>query len=356
MDYFEHDSSTGKAILEVLNETSPWRRPIWLMRQAGRYLPEYRELRASAGSFLDLCYAPELAAEVTLQPLRRFDLDAAIIFADILLLPQALGCELAFKENEGPKLSPVRNLSDFNRLKDQGAVARLEPVYETVSRVKEALPAHVGLIGFCGAPWTVATYVVEGGTSADRKNTKLAAFAGADWFEALIGMLVETSIDYLSAQIEAGAEVVQVFDTWAGDLSDDLRDRYCFAPIAKIAAGVRSRHPGVPVIGFARGIGVGHLEFARQCGLDAVGVEWSVPLDWINSTLQEETVMQGNLDPLCLVAGGEGLAQGVQRICNTVRYDRHIMNLGHGIRQDTPPEHVAELVKHVRNADRERGG
>lgn len=355
MDYFEHGADSGKALLEVLNRTPPWRRPIWLMRQAGRYLPEYRELRASAGSFLDLCYSPKLAAEVTLQPLRRFDLDAAIIFADILLLPQALGSDLTFKENEGPKLSPIRCSDDFRRLAPKGAVESLGSIYETVERVHQALPGHVSLIGFCGAPWTVATYMVEGGTSPDRKNTKLAAYGDEGWFNGLIDLLVETSIGYLCAQIEAGAEAVQVFDTWAGDLPDDLLEKYCFGPVARIAAGVRDKHPGVPIIGFARGIGVGHLEFARQCELNAVGVEWSVPLKWISDELQEVTAVQGNIDPLCLVGGGAALERGVRRICDMVQYDRHIMNLGHGIRPDTPPEHVAELVQCVREADLGRG-
>ena len=356
MDFFDHGSAGGKALIDVLTGNEPWRRPIWLMRQAGRYLPEYRQVRAQAGSFLDLCYAPELAAEVTLQPLRRFDLDAAIIFADILLIPQALGVDLAFKENEGPKLAVVRDGSGVRQLKLDGAVDKLGVVFEALQRVRSELPAHVGLIGFCGAPWTVATYIVEGGTSPDRRNTKLAAFSNDGWFDDLIDMLVDSSVEYLCRQIDAGAEAVQIFDTWAGDLPDGLREKYCFEPISRIVAGVKAVHPAVPVIGFARGVGAAHLAFAKATGVDAVGVEWSAPLDWISGELAPVVPVQGNLDPFCLIAGGDALREGVTRITSAVRPGRHIMNLGHGIRPETPPEHVAELVDLVREQDQERAG
>ncbi len=350
-DFFDHGQSSGKALLDVLNGNTPWRRPIWLMRQAGRYLPEYRELRAAAGSFLDLCYSPDMASEVTLQPLRRFDLDAAILFADILLLPQALGCDLTFKENEGPKLSPVRCMDDVSRLCVEGAVGKLQPIYDTVAKVSAQLPGHVGFIGFCGAPWTVATYMIEGGTSSDRMNARLAAYAGDVWFDDLIELLVQTSIDYLCAQIDAGVEAVQIFDTWAIDLPDHLRSKYCFEPIDRIARGVKRHSQKVPVIGFARGIGAAHLQLVQQCRIDAVGIEWSVPLAWAANELQAENVVQGNLDPLCLVAGGDALEHAVRQITETLRYERHIMNLGHGIRPDTPPDNVARLVNIVRQAD-----
>ncbi len=352
--YFDHGQASGKALLEVLQGKVPWRRPIWLMRQAGRYLPEYRELRSNAGSFLDLCFSPELAAEATLQPLRRFDLDAAILFADILLLPQMLGCDLTFKENEGPRLSPVRCRKDLIKLSATGAVEKLQPVYDTVAKVSSQLPQHVGFIGFCGAPWTVATYMIEGGTSVDRERARLAAYAGSRWFDELIELLVDTSTDYLCAQISAGVDVVQIFDTWAGDLPDGLREKYCFGPIDRISKGVKQQFKDVPVIGFARGIGVAQLDFAKQCQLDAVGIDLSVPLLWAANELQGKTVVQGNLDPLCLVAGGDALADGVRQITGTVRYDRHIMNLGHGIRPETPPENVGLLVDLVRQADEVR--
>ena len=352
MDFFEHRSAGGKALLEVLKNEDPWRRPIWLMRQAGRYLPEYRKVRAEAGSFLDLCYAPELAAEVTLQPLRRFDLDAAIIFADILLIPQALGVDLAFKENEGPKLSVVRNAADVKALKLAGAIKKLSPVYEALRIVREALPGHIGLIGFCGAPWTVATYMVEGGTSPDRRNTKYAAYSSDGWFDDLIDLLVDSSIEYLCAQVDAGAEVVQIFDTWAGDLPDGLREKYSFEPIARISAGLKAVHREVPVIGFARGVGAAQVAFAKATGVDAVGIEWAMPVDWVKSDLLPVVPVQGNLDPFCLIAGGDAMRRGVEQITGTLDQGRHIMNLGHGIRPETPPEHVSELVELVRAADK----
>lgn len=345
------DMPSGKPLLDVLNGIEPSRRPIWLMRQAGRYLPEYRKVREQAGSFLSLCYTPELACEVTLQPLRRFDLDAAILFADILLIPQALGAGLEFKVNEGPVLTPVRCSDDVAGLKCNGAMDHLAPVFETVSLIKRSLDGHIALIGFCGAPWTVATYMVEGGTSPDRANTRIAAHQGVAWLDRLIDMLVESSVEYLCHQVEAGAEAVQIFDTWAGDLPDGLREKYCFEPIRRIVDGVRNRVPELPVIGFARGIGREQMTFARVSDVNAVGVEWSASVEWLATDLSKICPVQGNIDPAALIAGGKALESSILSLTRQLEPSRHIMNLGHGIRPDTPIEHVSELVSLTRQAD-----
>lgn len=344
----------GKALLDTLQGRTPEKRPIWLMRQAGRYLPEYREVRSQAGGFLDLCYTPDLACEVTLQPLRRYDLDAAILFADILLIPQAMGCSLSFKENEGPVLGTVRSSGDVASLTSE--IRRLNetlgPVYESVSKIRAGLEPDKTLIGFCGAPWTVATYMIEGGTSAERAIGRLAAFRSEKWLDDLIGKLVEASIEYLHCQIEAGAEVVQIFDTWAGDLSGELLKRLCFEPIAEITAELKRRWPDVPVIGFARGVGVSQVEFARSTGVDAAGIEWPVSTGWARDHLISECVVQGNLDPLAVVAGGEGMKLAARQILADLPIGRHIFNLGHGIRKETAPEHVSELISAIRDFDR----
>jgi uroporphyrinogen decarboxylase len=344
----------GKALLDTLQGRTPEKRPVWLMRQAGRYLPEYREVRAQAGGFLDLCYTPDLACEVTLQPLRRYDLDAAILFADILLIPQAMGCALSFKENEGPVLSAVRTSSDVNALTAEiGKLNEtLSPVYESVSKIRAGLEADKTLIGFCGAPWTVATYMIEGGTSAERSIGRLAAFRSEGWVDDLIAKLVDASIEYLNCQIEAGAEVVQIFDTWAGDLSGELLTRLCFDPIAAITNELKRRWPEVPVIGFARGVGVSQLDFARATGVDAVGIEWPVSTSWARDNLVPECVVQGNLDPLSVVAGGDGMKIAARQILADLPVGRHIFNLGHGIRKETPPEHVSDLISAIREFDR----
>lgn len=340
-----------KALLEVLSARQPWRRPVWFMRQAGRYLPEYQEVRRQAGSFLQLCDAPELAAEVTLQPLRRFDLDAAIVFADILLMPRVLGCDLEFREGEGPVLSRVTSAEDVARLRPEGAVERLGAVYETLKRVKVALSPHVALIGFCGAPWTVASYMIEGGTSPDRSRARRAAYEGVAWFDALMDMLTETACDYLARQIEAGADVVQIFDSWAGDLDDGLRQRYSEAPIRRIVEGLAARGHRVPVIGFARGIGAGHRRFVETTGVAATSVEWSVPVEWMASELVPLVPVQGNLDPMAVAIGGAPLRRAIEHLVGTMPADRHVFNFGHGVRQETPPAHVAEAVDLVRALD-----
>ncbi len=323
------------------------------MRQAGRYLPEYREVRQQAGGFLNLCYSPELACEVTLQPLRRFDLDGAILFADILLIPQAMGCELDFRENEGPVLGKIGSSKDVARLANgiSDLNSTLSPVYDAVSLIKANLEPDKTLIGFCGAPWTVATYMIEGGTSVDRASSRLAAFANEGWLNLLIEKLVLSSIEYLSGQVEAGAEVLQVFDTWSGDLSGELLDRYCFAPISAIRSELKKRYPQVPVIGFARGIGVSQTDFVDACDIDGVSIEWAVSTKWARRNLMERCVVQGNLDPLCLIGGGDGMFKATRLILDDLPMERHIFNLGHGIRKETPPEHVSDLVSFIREFD-----
>ena len=339
-----------QALMEVLRGTPPWRRPVWFMRQAGRYLEEYRAARARAGSFLDLCYNPELAAEVTLQPIRRFDVDAAILFADILLLPQVMGVDLRFAQGEGPILSPVRDEAAAAALRGAEAVEDLSPVYETVRLLRAELPAQVALIGFCGAPWTVATYMVEGGGSKERLRTRMAAMKGEAWLDVLMDKLVEASAAYLARQIKAGAQTVMIFDTWAGDLPDGVREKYVFAPVARIIELLRAAGHDVPVIGFARGIGPAQPAFADATGVAAVGCEANMPVDYMHKVLSPRVVVQGNLDPLAVIAGGEVLQQGVRRLL-VLPKERHIFNLGHGFRPETPVHHVEEMMHLIRAED-----
>lgn len=323
------------------------------MRQAGRYLPEYREVRQTAGGFLNLCYTPDLACEVTLQPLRRYDLDAAILFADILLIPQAMGCDLDFRENEGPVLRKIGSVSDVAQLNSgiDELNKTLSPVYEAVATIKASLDDDKTLIGFCGAPWTVATYMIEGGTSSERATSRLAAFANEEWLNDLIDKLVVSSIEYLSCQVEAGAEVLQIFDTWSGDLSGELLQRYCFEPIAAIRSELKKRYRHVPVIGFARGVGVSQTDFVAASKVDGVSIEWPVNTRWARDNLIKHCVVQGNLDPLSLIGGGDGMLNATRQILHDLPMDRHIFNLGHGIRKETPPEHVSDLVSFIREFD-----
>jgi len=341
-----------KALLEVLTRQAPWRRPVWFMRQAGRYLPEYRDLRRQAGSFLKLCGSPELACEVTLQPLRRYDLDAAIIFADILLVPWAMGADLDFRENEGPVLSRIVGSADVRRMVvEVSGSKRLTPVYEALRRVRAELSEHVALIGFCGAPWTVASYMIEGGVSEERLTARSAALRGEAWFEELMEKLIEVSSYYLIEQVKAGAEVLQIFDSWAGDLDDGLQEKVCIRPIRSILDRLEAAGCRVPVIGFARGLGAGHLRFASETGVAAVGVEAAVPVAWMGRELTAHAAVQGNLDPVLLELGGRPLTEAVERLLEGVPGDRHIFNLGHGVRPGTPPEHVARTVRLVREFD-----
>lgn len=322
--------------------------PIWLMRQAGRYLPEYRATRARAGSMLDLCLSPELAAEVSMQPIRRFALDAAILFSDILVVPHALGQAVAFREGEGPVLEPVRSAADLARLDAAGIGPALSPVYETVQRLARALPADVALIGFAGAPWTVATYMVEGGSSRDFAAVKLWSYRDPEGFGALIDCLVEATIDYLLGQVAAGVEIIQLFDSWAGILPEAAFRRWVVLPTRRIVRSLRARHPALPIIGFPRGAGPLYRDYFRETGVSAVSLDTALPLEFSRDSLQSIGPVQGNLDPLLLVAGGDALREAAGSMVAALGAGPYIVNLGHGIVPQTPPEHVAELVALVR--------
>lgn len=334
------------ALLDVLNRKPAQRRPIWFMRQAGRYLPEYRAVREKAGSFLDLCYNPELAAEVTVQPLRRYDLDAAILFADILVVPHAMGLPVTFAEGEGPVLGTVRSREDLDRLRQVAGTYQVNQVCRTVSLTRAQLAPNQALIGFCGAPWTVASYMVGGGSS-DRVMAKVAAYQRQPWFCALIVRLVKESVDYLSAQADAGAQAVQIFDSWAGDLVGTELEEFVMKPVADIVAGVKERHPALPIIVFARGVGMAQYRAAAIPGANAIGVETEFGL----ADLPKDVVVQGNLDPVALLAGSEVVAREVGRICSSIDRQRHIFNLGHGIRLGTDPSVVGAVVEAVRRHD-----
>lgn len=321
--------------------------PIWLMRQAGRYLPEYRALREKAAGFLDLCYRPEYAAEATLQPLRRFSLDAAILFADLPLLADGLGQKLDYREGEGPVLEPIRRGADLKRLRLENIHRRLAPVYETVARVKAALPAEVALIGFSGAPWTLAAYMVQGRSGAEFAAAKRWAFSGDPDFDALIALLVEATVEYLDGQIKAGAEAVQLFDSWAGLLPAPAFARWCVRPVAEIVAKLRARHPDLPIIAFPRNAGFMIETYAEQTGVDCVGLDYTVPLVQA-AALQAKSAVQGNLDPQYLVLGGTAMESAAVEILERLAKGRFIFNLGHGVVPETPVENVARLVEIVR--------
>jgi uroporphyrinogen decarboxylase len=323
--------------------------PLWLMRQAGRYLPEYRATRANAGSFLKLCYTPELAAEVTLQPIRRFGFDAAIIFSDILVVPHALGVALDFVEGEGPRLEPVRMAADLARLARGDVQEKFNLVYSALSRVRSALARETALIGFCGAPWTVATYMVAGRGTPDQAEARLWAYRDPASFSELIDLLTEVSIDYLDGQVKAGADAVQIFDSWAGGLPDDQFERWVVAPTRKIVSEVKRRHPGCAVIGFPRGAGDKAGTYARRTGIHGLGCDTGCGLEAMQMLVRSENVVvQGNLDPLLLVAGGEALDRRVRGILAAMAGLPFVFNLGHGILPETPIEHVARLVDLVR--------
>ncbi len=337
-----------KLLLRSLKGERLARPPVWLMRQAGRYLPEYREIRAKAGSFLDLCYNPRLAAEVTLQPIRRFGFDAAILFSDILVVADGLGQKVGFEEGRGPVLDALKGGGDLAKLGLDGFHHKLAPVYETVATIKAALPVETALIGFAGAPWTVASYMIEGGSSRDYAKAKSWIYQRPQDFAALMELLVEATGQYLIRQIQAGAEVVQLFDSWAGALAHAEMVRWCLEPAKAIVARVRMAHPEVPFILFPRGIGAGYLDFARAKVGNGLSLDSSVPLEWAWTQLQGQVALQGNLDPQLLVAGGPMMRVAAGRILQTLGRGPFVFNLGHGIVPETPPEHVAELVKLVR--------
>jgi uroporphyrinogen decarboxylase len=341
---------TATPVLKPLLETVLGRRqqrlPIWIMRQAGRYLPEYRELRAKAGSFLDLCYNPELAAEVTLQPLRRFDLDAAILFSDILVIPDALGQYVRFEAGEGPLLEPVTTES-IARLNSKGALEKLSPIIETVRRVRAGLGAEKTLIGFCGSPWTVATYMIGGRGSPDQAAARVFALTQPEAFARLMDILIETSIDYLAAQLGAGADVVQLFESWALNLDEVAFRNWVIEPNRRIVEGLRKRVPGAPVIGFPRGAAGNLPAYAKATGVNVLGLDYAMPLGFA-AELPAGLGVQGNLDPLRLLAGGEQMDNRVREIVAAFRDRPHIFNLGHGIVPETPIAHVERLIAAAR--------
>jgi uroporphyrinogen decarboxylase len=321
------------------------------MRQAGRYLPEYRAIRDKAGSFLDLCYNSSLAAEVTLQPLKRFDIDAAIVFADILVVPHAMGLGVHFEEGEGPRVEMVSDEEQVDRLESIERSERVSRVCETIAKVREKLGDGIALIGFCGAPWTVASYIVGGGRPEGRELARGVAHESPIWFAKLIERLVDASVDYLVAQIDAGAEVVQVFDSWAGDLPSYLQRRLVAGPIAEIVHRLSELRPGIPAIAFARGVGVNHEMVCTLTKSPCISVETSLPLEWARDHLLPHCAVQGNLDPVALERGGIALRRGVEHVVRELPAERHIFNLGHGIRPTTPPEHVGEAIALVRQFD-----
>jgi uroporphyrinogen decarboxylase len=323
--------------------------PVWLMRQAGRYLPEYRKVRAEAGSFLDLCYDPVRAAEVTLQPIRRYGFDAAILFSDILVVPDALGQRLEFVEGEGPRLEPLSDAAHLCRLSEAATTPKFQRVAETVARLRQDLPRETALIGFCGAPWTVATYMVAGEGTKDQAPARLLAYRDPQLFSSLIDLLVRVSIEYLSLQVRAGADVLQIFDTWAGSLPESEFDRWVVAPTAAIVREMKQRHPTTRIIGFPRGAGPLAHRYTVETGVDGVGCDTVMPLAFIKSQLSGKTVVQGNLDPLLLVTGGAPLDRAVDAIKAALQPNPFIFNLGHGIVPQTPPAHVEALVRRVRD-------
>ena len=341
--------SDVKPFVEVLAGHKQAVPPIWMMRQAGRYLPEYREVRAKAGGFLDLCFSPEFAAEVTLQPIRRFGFDAAIIFSDILVLPYALGRSVRFEVGEGPRLDPLDSPKKINALAPEADFEKLEPVYEALRRVRRELDPHVALIGFCGAPWTVATYMVAGQGTPDQAPARMMAYQHPESFAKIIDTLVENSITYLVAQLKAGANVLQIFDTWAGVLPPREFQRWSVEPTRRIVEGVRKKVPGAKIIGFPRGAGALLPGYVEATGVDGVSIDWAAEPGLVRDRVQSKVAVQGNLDPLALIAGGAALDRAVDDVLENYAQGRLIFNLGHGIQPETPIAHVEQMLKRVRN-------
>ena len=338
--------SSQPTLLRALAGEANERPPIWLMRQAGRYLPEYRAVRETAGGFLDLCYTPELAAEVTLQPIRRFGFDAAILFADILLIPQALGQKLWFVTGEGPRLEPV---SGADALGDAEAIHKtLSPIYETVKLVKAELPADVPLIGFAGAPWTVATYMIAGRGTPDQGPAHALMAKDRASFDGILDRVVDATILYLSAQIDAGADAVKIFDSWAGSLQGDAFVEASTAACARIVEGIRTLHPETPIIGFPRGAGERAEDFARETGVDGIAIGQDADIEWARDRLQPLAAVQGNLDPAHMVTGGAAMERDVERLLEVLGQGPFIFNLGHGITPDADPANVEKLVRLVK--------
>lgn len=339
--------TTHKRVLAAVRGKRFDRPPIWIMRQAGRYLPEYRDVRRKADGFLDLCYRPQLASEVSLQPLRRFDLDAAIVFSDILVVPHALGRSVRFEEGKGPILEPIDG-EGIAALDPTKSLERLAPVLETIERVREGLAPEKTLIGFCGSPWTVATYMIGGQGSADQAAARLFALREPKTFAGLMDVLVDASIAYLSAQLEAGADLLQLFESWALNLDEELFETAVIGPNQRIVEGVRKRHPDATFIGFPRGAAGLLPRYASRVGVNALGLDSAVPVGFAGAALPKALPVQGNLDPLRLVVGGDQMRARVETIIETFSDRPHIFNLGHGIVPQTPIAHVEELVRQVK--------
>jgi uroporphyrinogen decarboxylase len=335
-----------KPLLATLRREQQSRPPIWLMRQAGRYLPEYRALRAEKGGFLELVHDSEAAAEVTLQPIRRFGFDGVILFSDILVIPHALGQDLWFEEGEGPRLAPPLVDAALNSL--SRAPERLSDIYETVRLVRAALAPDKTFLGFAGSPWTVATYMIAGRGSREQAEARRFAYRDESAFAAIIDAIIDVTVDYLSGQIEAGVDAVQLFDSWSGSLSPSQFEHWVIAPTVKIVGALRKRHPETPIIGFPKGAGGKLPNYARETGVDAVGLDETVDPVWAHANLPDGLPVQGNLDPLALIAGGEQLSNAVSQILKAFEGRPHVFNLGHGIQQDTPIAHVEQLVQRVK--------
>jgi uroporphyrinogen decarboxylase len=337
-----------KPFLEVLGGRRQPVPPLWMMRQAGRYLPEYREIRAKAGGFLELCFTPEYAAEVTLQPIRRFNFDAAVIFSDILVVPYALGREVRFEVGEGPRLDPLDTPDKVGTLASQADFGKLEPVFEVLRQVRRELDQRIALIGFCGAPWTVATYMVAGHGTPDQAPARIMAYRHPEAFAKIIDRLVETSIEYLLRQLQAGADVLQIFDTWAGILPPREFARWSIEPTRRIVAGVRAKVPDAKIIGFPRGAGTQLPGYVARTGVNGVSIDWSQEPSFIREQVQSQVAIQGNLDPLALIAGGGALDTAVDDVLANYAAGPLIFNLGHGIEKETPIAHVEQMVARVR--------
>ena len=341
--------SLEKPFLEVLSGHRQKVPPVWMMRQAGRYLPEYREVRAKAGGFLDLCFTPELAAEVTLQPIRRFNFDAAIIFSDILVIPYALGRAATFEAGEGPRLDPLDTPDKVATIASEADFTKLEPVYEALRRVRRELDQKIALIGFCGAPWTVATYMVAGQGTPDQAPARMMAYSHPDAFAKIIDALVENSIEYLLGQLKAGADALQIFDTWAGVLPPREFARWSIEPTQRIVEGVRKKVPDAKIIGFPRGAGALLPSYVDMTGVDAVSIDWAAEPSLIRERVQSKVAVQGNLDPLALIAGGAALDRAIDDVLANFAKGRLIFNLGHGILPETPIAHVEQMIRRVRD-------
>lgn len=340
-------NSKKTIIVESLEGRKTERTPIWLMRQAGRHLPEYRDLRSRNGNFLDFCYAPAAATEATLQPIRRYDIDAAIVFSDILVIPDALGQKVSFVEGIGPILEPINEVSKLRLLNSDNLVTRLAPVYETISRVREKLPQDKALFGFAGAPWTLATYMIQG-KGGDRTNVREFAYSNQGFLTALFDLLIEAVIEHLHQQLKAGADVVQIFESWAEDIPDFIFDDWVIKPTKRIVAGLRSREPNAKIIGFPRGASNRAGRYYLETGIDAVGLDIGADIGNTRSIVGDKACLQGNLDPMCLVAGGEALERATNNILKSAENGPHIFNLGHGVVPQTPIANVERLIAIIR--------